>query len=58
MTGRGRRLIVDAMSSFGALEVDARTVAFDALVASSNKCLEGVPGLGFALVRRDTIAGC
>ncbi|MFN7952951.1 MAG: 2-aminoethylphosphonate--pyruvate transaminase [bacterium] len=52
----GRRLIVDAMSAFGALEVDARSTPFDALVASSNKCLEGVPGIGFAIVRRDALA--
>jgi 2-aminoethylphosphonate-pyruvate transaminase len=48
----GRRLLIDAMSAFGALPVDAREVAFDALAASSNKCLEGVPGLGFVLCRR------
>ena len=47
----GRRLLVDAMSAFGALPLDAATVPFDALVASSNKCLEGVPGVGFAVVR-------
>ena len=38
---------VDAMSAFGALPLDARKVAFDAVAASSNKCIEGVPGLGF-----------
>ncbi len=31
----GRRLIVDAMSSFGALPIDARTVPFEALIAAS-----------------------
>ena len=49
---RGRRLLVDAMSAFGALPLDAATVPYDALVASSNKCLEGVPGIGFAIIRR------
>src|SRR5438034_997437 len=43
----GRRLLVDSMSAFGALEIDAREIPYDALAASSNKCLEGVPGLGF-----------
>ncbi len=47
-----RPLLVDAMSAFGALALDAREVRFDAVVASSNKCLEGVPGVGFALVRK------
>ncbi|MCP5153867.1 MAG: 2-aminoethylphosphonate--pyruvate transaminase [Ectothiorhodospiraceae bacterium] len=48
----GRRLLIDAMSAFGALPLDAATTRFDAVVASSNKCLEGVPGMGFCLVRR------
>ena len=48
----GKRLIVDAMSSFGALEIDARRTPFDAVVASSGKCLEGPPGMGFVIVRR------
>ncbi len=47
-----RRLIVDAMSSFGALEIDARRTPFDALVASSGKCFEGPPGMGFVIVGR------
>ncbi len=51
----GRRLLVDAMSSFGALPIDARRTPFDALVASSNKCLEGVPGLGFCIARREAL---
>ncbi len=54
----GRSLIIDAMSAFGALEIDAKSVRFDALMASSNKCLEGVPGLGFALIRRTALEEC
>ncbi len=52
---RGRRLLVDAMSAFGALPLDAARVRYDALVASSNKCLEGVPGVGFAIVRQTAL---
>ena len=52
---RGRRLLIDAMSAFGALPLDARRVPFDAVVASANKCLEGVPGVGFAIVRREAL---
>ena len=48
----GRGLIVDAMSSFGALEIDAGRTPFDAVVAASGKCLEGPPGMGFVIVRR------
>ena len=49
-------LIVDAMSSFGALPIDAREVRFDALIAASGKCLEGVPGMGFVFVRQAVLA--
>ena len=52
----GRRLLIDSMSAFGALPIDARAVAYDALAASSNKCLEGVPGLGFVICRREALA--
>ena len=54
----GRRLIVDAMSSFGALPIDARSLPFDALIAASGKCIEGPPGMGFAFVRRDVLERC
>ena len=50
-----RRLLIDAMSAFGALPLDAARTPFDALVASSNKCLEGVPGIGFAIIRRSAL---
>ncbi|AZF22125.1 2-aminoethylphosphonate--pyruvate transaminase [Pseudomonas sp. R3-52-08] len=52
----GKRLIIDAMSSFGALPIDAREVPFDALIAASGKCLEGVPGMGFVFVEKTALA--
>jgi 2-aminoethylphosphonate-pyruvate transaminase len=52
---QGRRLLIDAMSAFGAIGLDARKVRFDAVMASSNKCLEGVPGMGFVLIRKDAL---
>ncbi|PQP02592.1 2-aminoethylphosphonate--pyruvate transaminase [Pseudomonas frederiksbergensis] len=52
----GKRLIIDAMSSFGALPIDTQQVPFDALIAASGKCLEGVPGMGFVFVRKETLA--
>ena len=51
-----KRLIIDAMSSFGALPIDAQKVPFDALIAASGKCLEGVPGMGFVFARKDSLA--
>lgn len=53
-----RRLFVDAMSSFGALPIDARALPFDGLASSANKCFEGVPGFSFALLRRDVLKDC
>ncbi len=54
----GKKLIIDAMSAFGALPVSSRNIAFDALIASGNKCLEGVPGMGFVLARIDALKQC
>lgn len=51
----GKRLIVDAMSAFGALPIDAREVPFDALIAASGKCLEGVPGMGFVFAEKHAL---
>lgn len=51
----GRSLLIDSMSAFGALPVDASKIKYDAVAASSNKCLEGVPGMGFVLVRRTVL---
>jgi 2-aminoethylphosphonate-pyruvate transaminase len=47
-----RHLIIDGMSAFGAIPIDGDSVPFDALIASSNKCFEGVPGMAFALIAR------
>lgn len=52
----GRLLIVDAMASFGALPIDLATLPAAAVLASSNKCLQGAPGIGFALVDRTVLA--
>ena len=52
---QARSLIIDGMSAFGALPLDARKLRFEAVVASANKCLEGVPGIGFAIIRLDAL---
>jgi len=51
----GRSLLIDAMSAFGALPLDVRETTFDAVVASSNKCLEGAPGMGFCIARESAL---
>ena len=48
-------LFIDAMSAFGAIPMEANQIRFDAVMASSNKCLEGIPGMGFALIRKEVL---
>lgn len=55
---RGVGLIVDAMSSFGAYPIETTTLQFDALIAASGKCLEGVPGMGFVFLRKAILESC
>ncbi len=55
---RGRYLLIDAMSSFGAIDLAPERVPYDAVIASANKCLEGVPGMGFAIIRESLLATC
>ena len=47
--------MVDAMSSFGALPLDMVALNMDVMVSSSNKCLEGVPGFSYVVLKRDLL---
>ncbi len=51
----GRRLLVDAMSAFGAVPLDVANVPFEAMVSSANKCVEGVPGFGFVIAKKTAL---
>ncbi|AOB30310.1 2-aminoethylphosphonate:pyruvate aminotransferase [Bordetella sp. H567] len=52
----GRRVIVDAVSAFGALPLDVSALpSVDAVILTSNKCLEGPPGAAFAVCRVDRL---
>ncbi|KAG1081675.1 hypothetical protein G6F40_015401 [Rhizopus arrhizus] len=52
----GRRVIVDAVSAFGALPLNlAALPAVDAVVLTANKCLEGLPGAAFVVARIDRL---
>ena len=46
---------VDSMSAFGGVEFDFSACEIDFLVSSANKCVQGVPGFGFALCRRTAL---
>ena len=51
----GKRLFVDAMSSFGAVPLNIAEYNIDYLVSSANKCIEGVPGFSFVIVKRQAL---
>lgn len=54
----GRRMIVDAVSAFGAMPLDlAAHPEIDAVVFTANKCLEALPGIAFAVARIDRLEG-
>ncbi len=51
----GRKLLVDSMSAFGAIDLQPQKVRFEAMVSSANKCIEGVPGFGFVIARNSEL---
>ncbi|KPN63871.1 2-aminoethylphosphonate-pyruvate transaminase [Aliiroseovarius crassostreae] len=48
----GRKLLIDSMSAFGAIELKVADIRYEAMVSSANKCIEGVPGFGFIIARK------
>ena len=54
---RGVSMIVDAMSSFAGIEIDVEAMGADYLISSSNKCVQGMAGLGFVVTRREVLDG-
>ena len=53
----GKTLIIDAMSSFGGMEINVPELGIDYLISSANKCIQGVPGFGFVIARsRETFS--
>ncbi len=55
VAARGRKLLIDSMSAFGAEELDVNSIRYEAMVSSANKCIEGVPGFGFVIARKDAL---
>ncbi|MBU5349789.1 2-aminoethylphosphonate--pyruvate transaminase [Paenibacillus lautus] len=54
----GKTLIIDAMSSFGGMEIDVQGLGIDYLISSANKCIQGVPGFGFVVAKLEKLAAC
>ena len=48
----GRRLLVDAVASFGAFPIDVAALDAEAVFVSPNKCLESVPGIAMVIAKR------
>lgn len=51
----GRTLIVDAMSSFGGVDIEVGTLGIDFLISSANKCIQGVPGFSFIIANKQKL---
>lgn len=54
----GKIFIVDAMSSFGGIPLDVADIGIDFLISSANKCIQGVPGFGFIIARKERLQEC
>ncbi|EMA6342151.1 2-aminoethylphosphonate--pyruvate transaminase [Bacillus cytotoxicus] len=54
----GKVTIVDAMSSFGGVEMDVANLKIDFMISSANKCMQGVPGFGFVIAKRTELEKC
>ena len=52
---QGRKLLIDSMSAFGAVPLDINEIRYEAMVSSANKCIEGVPGFGFIIARKEEL---
>ena len=52
---RGRKLLIDAVSTFGAFDLNPDKLGYDALATSPNKCLEGVPGCAIVFAPQDSL---
>lgn len=54
----GKVLIVDAMSSFGGVEIPVADWGIDFIISSANKCIQGVPGFSFIICRLSELMKC
>ena len=52
---KGRVFIVDAMSSFGGVDIPVKDWGIDFIISSANKCIQGVPGFSFIIARKDLL---
>lgn len=51
----GKTMIVDAMSSFGGVDIEVGKLGIDFIISSANKCIQGVPGFSFIICNRQKL---
>ncbi len=51
----GRIFILDAVSSFGGVPMDLSDIHVDFMICCSDKCIQGVPGFGFVIARKESL---
>lgn len=49
---QGKVFIVDAMSSFGGVDIPVKEWGIDFIISSANKCIQGVPGFSFIIANK------
>lgn len=54
----GKVFIVDAMSSFGGVDIPVEEIGIDFIISSANKCIQGVPGFSFIICRKSELEKC
>ena len=54
----GRVFIVDAMSSFGGIDIEVEKLGIDYIISSANKCIQGVPGFSFIICKKSELEKC
>ncbi len=52
---KGRTMIVDAMSSFGGVDIPVGDWGIDFIISSANKCIQGVPGFSFIIANKEKL---
>src|SRR5258708_37108611 len=48
-------LLIDAVASFGAIDIDAKRLGFQAGTVSPNKCMQAAPGIGWSVVPKNAL---
>lgn len=53
-----KNFIVDALSTFGAYDISLKELNISYLISGSDKCIEGIPGFSYVLLKRSLLDEC